>query len=427
MRKIFTCLLAAIGLTSACGQQNFEDAEVKGFSELIEDPNVVILDVRTVDEFNEGHIEGAINIDQAQDDFIEKAKAALPAEKKIAVYCRSGRRSADAAGRLAAEGFQCVNLKGGIIAWKEAGLPVTTASYETDTFKTQSGKTIRFHALMHACIRIEYDGKEIEIDPVAKLRDRTVDYASMPKADYIFVTHEHADHYDEATLKLLSSENTQLITNKRCAEMFSAAKADGALPKVKVMTNGDKAEIAEGFTVEAVPAYNTTEGHLQFHPKGRDNGYVLTIDGLRIYIAGDTEDIPEMETIQNIDQQIAALYGQDTKAFYKSLVLEYFSRVVQSSEVLFMLLLFGIDNGGGLGGLSITFLHSILIVSFTTLFANLIGFLPMQLGVQEGGFVLSIAALGLSAALGIFVSIICRVREIIWILIGMLLMKIDKT
>ena len=301
MRKIFTCLLAAIGLTSACGQQNFEDAKVKGFSELIEDPNVVLLDVRTVDEFNEGHIEGAINIDQAQDDFIEKAKAALPAEKKIAVYCRSGRRSADAAGRLAAEGFQCVNLKGGIIAWKEAGLPVTTASYETDTFKTQSGKTIRFHALMHACIRIEYDGKEIEIDPVAKLRDRTVDYASMPKADYIFVTHEHADHYDEATLKLLSSENTQLITNKRCAEMFSATKADGALPKVKVMTNGDKAEIAEGFSVEAVPAYNTTEGHLQFHPKGRDNGYVLTIDGLRIYIAGDTEDIPEMETIQNID------------------------------------------------------------------------------------------------------------------------------
>ena len=132
------------------------------------------------------------------------------------------------------------------------------------------------------------------------------------------------------------------------------------------------------------------------------------------------------ESIQNIDQQIAALYSQDTKAFYKSLILEYFSRVVQSSEVMFMLLLFGIDNGGGLDELTITFLHSILIVSFTTLFANLIGFLPMQLGVQEGGFVLSIAALGLSAALGIFVSIICRVREIIWIVIGMLLMKIDK-
>ncbi len=132
------------------------------------------------------------------------------------------------------------------------------------------------------------------------------------------------------------------------------------------------------------------------------------------------------EAIQNIDRQIAALYGQDTRAFYNSLVLEYFSRVVQSAEVMFMLLLFGIDCGGGLGGLTLTFLHSILIVSFTTLFANLIGFLPMQLGVQEGGFVLSIAALGLSAALGIFVSIICRVREIIWILIGMIFMKMDK-
>lgn len=107
--------------------------------------------------------------------------------------------------------------------------------------------------------------------------------------------------------------------------------------------------------------------------------------------------------------------------------MEYASRVVQSLEVMFMLLLFGIDGGGTFAGLAITFLHAILIVAFTTLFANLIGFLPMQLGVQEGGFVLSIASLGLSAALGIFVSIICRVREIIWIVVGMLLMKMDKT
>ena len=130
------------------------------------------------------------------------------------------------------------------------------------------------------------------------------------------------------------------------------------------------------------------------------------------------------ETLRNIDAQIASLYAEDKRAFYRSLVLEYLSRVVQSSEVLFMLLLFGIDCGGGFTGITLTYLHAILIVSFTTLFANLIGFLPMQLGVQEGGFVLSIAALGLSAALGIFVSIICRVREIIWIVIGIALMKI---
>lgn len=132
------------------------------------------------------------------------------------------------------------------------------------------------------------------------------------------------------------------------------------------------------------------------------------------------------ETLHNIDEQIAALYGQDKRAFFYSLLFEYLSRVVQSLEVLFMLLLFGIDCGGGISGLTLNFLHSFLIVSFTTLFANLIGFLPMQLGVQEGGFVLSIAALGLSAALGIFVSIICRFREIVWIFIGLLLMKADE-
>ena len=133
------------------------------------------------------------------------------------------------------------------------------------------------------------------------------------------------------------------------------------------------------------------------------------------------------EALHNVDTQIAALFSQDKKAFYNSLLLEYLSRIVQATEILFMLLLFGIDCGGGFSGIMLTFLHSILILAFTTLFANLIGFLPMQLGVQEGGFVLSIAALGLSAALGIFVSIICRVREIIWIAIGLAFMRLKDT
>ncbi len=130
------------------------------------------------------------------------------------------------------------------------------------------------------------------------------------------------------------------------------------------------------------------------------------------------------QSLHNIDKQIAALHQQDKSAFYSSLLLEYLSRIIQSLEIMFMLWLFGVDCGGGAMGALLTFLHAILILSFTTLFANLIGFLPMQLGVQEGGFVLSIAALGLSAALGIFVSIICRVREIIWIIAGLILMRI---
>lgn len=125
MKKIITCLLATLGLTTACGQQIFENTDVQGFSELIADTNAVVLDVRTAAEFTEGHIKGAILIDQGQSDFVEKAKATIPIDKRIAVYCRSGRRSANAAGRLADIGYKCVNLKGGILAWKDAGMPVT--------------------------------------------------------------------------------------------------------------------------------------------------------------------------------------------------------------------------------------------------------------------------------------------------------------
>ena len=216
----------------------------------------------------------------------------LPADKTIAVYCRSGRRSAKAAGQFADNGFKVVNLAGGIIAWEKAKMPVTSADYEIDTFTTAGGKTIKFHALVHASIRLEYDSLQIMIDPVTKLGDRTIDYTVMPKADYIFVTHEHGDHLDKEAIKQLSTEKTKLVTNKRCAEILGYGQ---------VMANGDHADMAQGFTVDAVPTYNTTEGHLQFHPTGRDNGFVLTLDGTRIYIAGDTEDIPEMAILKDLD------------------------------------------------------------------------------------------------------------------------------
>ena len=296
MKNIITSLLALLGLASACGHQHFENTDANRFAERIADPNTVLLDVRTENEFNEGHIANALNIDVKQDDFLEQAKSALPADKTIAVYCRGGKRSVTAAKKLTAEGYKVLNLEGGIMAWKEAGLPVETEThsdeYEVDNFTTKSGKPIKFHALVHASIRIEYDGKEIMIDPVTKLGDKTIDYTTMPKADYIFVTHEHHDHLDAEAIKQLTGDNTQLITNQRCAEMLGYGQ---------VMANGDMLQLADDFTVEAVPAYNTTEGHLQFHPKGRDNGFILTIDGLRIYIAGDTEDIPEMADIKDID------------------------------------------------------------------------------------------------------------------------------
>ena len=166
------------------------------------------------------------------------------------------------------------------------------SQYEVDSFTTKSGKTVKFHALVHSSMLIEYDGLAIYVDPVTKLGEKTIDYSAMPKADYIFITHEHFDHLDTAAIRMLSDKNTQLITNQRCAESHGYGT---------VMANGDMLQLSDAISVEAVPAYNTSEGHQQFHPQGRDNGFILTLDGLRIYIAGDTEDIPEMVDIKDID------------------------------------------------------------------------------------------------------------------------------
>ena len=293
MKRIITSLLTLLGL-AACSQQGYENTDVDAFASRITNQDVVLLDVRTAEEYNDGHIQNAINIDVKQDGFIEEAKSTLPTDKTIAVYCRSGKRSAKAAGLLAKEGFKIVNLEGGIMAWKNAGMPVekNENAYEVDSFTTQSGKTIRIHALVHSSMRIEFDGTEIEIDPVSKLGEKTIDYASMPKADYIFVTHEHFDHLDTAAIKLLTGDKTQLITNQSCADILGYGT---------VMANEDLLQLSDDFTVEAVPAYNTTEGRQNFHPKGRDNGFILTLDGLRVYIAGDTEDIPEMAELKDID------------------------------------------------------------------------------------------------------------------------------
>ena len=126
IRRLTAKMTSALPLNSASGQSNFENADVNEFAELVADTNVVILDVRTASEFDEGHLERAINIDYNQNDFVEKVKSTMPLDKKIAVYCRSGRRSAGAAGKLGNEDYKLVNLKGGIIAWKEANMPVTT-------------------------------------------------------------------------------------------------------------------------------------------------------------------------------------------------------------------------------------------------------------------------------------------------------------
>ena len=184
-----------------------------------------------------------------------------------------------------------------VVNWLNAVFAATAAvatgsalDFQTDTFKTKEGKAVVITAIKHASLRIQYDGLEIQVDPVAKYAPET-DYSKFPKADVILVTHEHFDHFDRDTIATLRKDGTEMVANPAVQKMLGFGTA---------LANGESRVLAKGIKLDAVPAYNTTPDHTQFHPKGRDNGYVLTMDGLRIYIAGDTEDIPEMASLKDI-------------------------------------------------------------------------------------------------------------------------------
>ena len=171
-----------------------------------------------------------------------------------------------------------------------AFLPLS-AQRQTDTFRTTSGKEVKITCIKHASILIEYDGRYFYFDPVTGLKPET-DFTAMPRANYILITHEHPDHFDRMALTQLVSSTTVVYTNQAVSALYRNSY---------VMQNGDSVSITRDVQLKAVPAYNTTKGREQMHPKGRDNGFILTLDGLRIYVAGDTEDIPEMQDIKNID------------------------------------------------------------------------------------------------------------------------------
>jgi len=132
------------------------------------------------------------------------------------------------------------------------------------------------------------------------------------------------------------------------------------------------------------------------------------------------------DDLVKIDSQIAQLHGQSRRTFYSSFIIEYVGRVCQSLEIFFMLILFDVSTDTAFSDYLIMFIHSFLILSFTSLFANILGFLPLQLGGREGGFAISVSALGMTSAIGMFISIICRVRELVWAAIGLVLMKFER-
>ncbi len=162
-------------------------------------------------------------------------------------------------------------------------------AFEKDLIKTAAGG-LEITFIGHGSLLLKFQDKIIHVDPFGTLAD----YSKLPKADMILITHEHYDHLDAAAIDKIRTKETMVV--------LTAAGA-GKLPGGSVMKNGDVQTIL-GITIEAVPAYNLVHKRdtgQPFHPKGQGNGYVLTFGDKRVYIAGDTENTPEMKALKNID------------------------------------------------------------------------------------------------------------------------------
>jgi len=161
-------------------------------------------------------------------------------------------------------------------------------TFKTDTLQTSLGN-LKITFIGHSTLMLTFNGKIIYTDPISQVAD----YTRLPKADLILITHEHSDHLDPNAVKILRTDKTTAILTEACAEKLAGGT---------IMRNGDVQNII-GVTIEAVPAYNIVfkrKNGEPFHPKGRGNGYVISFGDKKVYIAGDTENIPEMKNLTGI-------------------------------------------------------------------------------------------------------------------------------
>ncbi len=156
--------------------------------------------------------------------------------------------------------------------------------FQEDVIQT-SGGDLKITFIGHGSLMFTFAGKVIHIDPTTMIYP---DYGLLPKADLILVTHEHGDHLDAKAIDAIRTADTRIVGNAASAKTVSDAI---------IMKNGDIQTVA-GISIEAVPAYNLEK---PFHPKGNGNGYVLTFGDKRIYVAGDTENVPEIKALKGID------------------------------------------------------------------------------------------------------------------------------
>lgn len=156
---------------------------------------------------------------------------------------------------------------------------------------------IKIMPISHATFVMDWDGQIIYVDPVGG----ATSFEGMPEAEVILVTDIHGDHMSEETLMSIKNDKNFLFTPQAVADKLS----DELKPLV-VVNNGETTTRNE-LKISAIPMYNLTEGRLDKHVKGRGNGYVLEKNGYRVYISGDTEDIPEMRSLENIDKAFVCM------------------------------------------------------------------------------------------------------------------------
>lgn len=159
------------------------------------------------------------------------------------------------------------------------------------TFQTNSG-ALQIQPVSHATFAITFNGKTFYIDPTGG----PAAFTGLAKPDVIIVTDIHGDHNDPKTIDAIKTPNTIVIAPKAVADSLTTIDKS----KLVILNNGDKSEQA-GATINAIPMYNLPETADSRHPKGRGNGYVINFGGKNVYISGDTEDIPEMRQLKNID------------------------------------------------------------------------------------------------------------------------------
>jgi L-ascorbate metabolism protein UlaG (beta-lactamase superfamily) len=169
---------------------------------------------------------------------------------------------------------------------------IEAAIVEQETDGSTVIPDIQITPISHATFVMNWNDQIIYVDPVGGVAV----FKNMPAAEVILVTDIHGDHMNPETLAAVKNDNNFLFVPQAVAD-----KLDVKLKPTVIVNNGDAAT-RNGLKITAIPMYNITEDRLDKHPKGRGNGYVLEKDGYRVYISGDTEGIPEMRNLKNIDK-----------------------------------------------------------------------------------------------------------------------------